>query len=52
MLTKRPYFCSSNYMLKMSDYKKDDWCDVIDCLYYNFIDKHIKILKENYSTVN
>jgi deoxyribodipyrimidine photolyase-related protein len=50
MMMTRPYFASSNYILKMSNYKKDDWCIIFDSLYYNFINKHQKILKKNYST--
>ncbi len=26
----------------MSDYKKGEWCDVVDGLYWRFIDKHRK----------
>jgi deoxyribodipyrimidine photolyase-related protein len=36
----KPYICGSNYLLKMSDYGKGDWCDVVDGLYWRFIDKH------------
>ena len=36
----KPYICGSNYLLKMSDYKRGDWCDVVDGLYWRFIDKH------------
>ena len=50
MMMTRPYFSSSNYILNMSDYKKDVWCALWDTLYYNFIYTHRKILKMNYST--
>ena len=50
MIMTRPYLCSSNYILKMSNYKKDKWCDVLNSLYYNFINKHQKYLKTNYAT--
>lgn len=50
MIMTRPYLCSSNYILKMSNYKKDKWCDVLNSLYYNFINKHQKYLKKNYAT--
>ena len=50
IMMTRPYFASSNYILKMSNYKKDDWCIILDSLYYNFINQHQKILKINYST--
>ena len=36
----KPYICGSNYLLKMSDYKKGDWCETVDGLYWRFIDKH------------
>jgi deoxyribodipyrimidine photolyase-related protein len=36
----KPYICGSNYLLKMSDYKKGPWCDVMDGLYWRFIDKN------------
>ena len=43
----RPYFSSSNYITKMSDYKKDElW----DALYYNFINSHQKMLSKIYAT--
>jgi deoxyribodipyrimidine photolyase-related protein len=50
LIMTRPYFCSSNYILKMSNYKKGDWCELLDILYYNFINHHKKYLKSNYST--
>lgn len=36
----KPYICGSNYLLKMSDYKKGAWCDVVDGLYWSFISDH------------
>ena len=36
----KPYICGSNYLRKMSDYGKGEWCDVVDGLYWRFIDKH------------
>lgn len=47
-LTK-PYFSSSNYIIKMSDYSpKDNWRITFDALFYNFINKHKNYLKKNY----
>jgi len=34
----KPYVCSSNYLRKMSDFPKGDWCDIFDGLYWKFID--------------
>jgi deoxyribodipyrimidine photolyase-related protein len=50
IIMTRPYFCSSNYILKMSDYKKDKWCSILNNLYYNFINTHKKYLASNYAT--
>ena len=36
----KPYICGSNYLLKMSDYPKGPWCEVVDGLYWRFIDRH------------
>jgi deoxyribodipyrimidine photolyase-related protein len=46
---RRPYICSSNYILKMSNYKKDVWCDIINKKYHNFLIKNKKkLLKYKY----
>jgi deoxyribodipyrimidine photolyase-related protein len=46
MMTK-PYMSGSNYVLKMSWYKKDDWCDIWDGLYWGFIETHKASLVRN-----
>ncbi len=43
----KPYSCGSNYILKMSNYKKDDWCDVVDGLYWMFMSENISFFKSN-----
>lgn len=43
----KPYICGSNYILKMSDYKKGDWCDVMDGLYWRFVDKNRSFFAKN-----
>ncbi len=43
----KPYICGSNYLLKMSNYKKGAWCDTVDGLYWRFIDKHRKFFAGN-----
>jgi deoxyribodipyrimidine photolyase-related protein len=50
LLMTRPYFSSSNYILKMSNYKKGAWCNILNNLFYNFIRVHTKYLSKNYST--
>ncbi len=43
----KPYICGSNYLLKMSDIKKGDWCDVVDGLYWRFVANNRKELSAN-----
>ncbi len=51
IMMTRPYFSSSNYIVKMSTYKKDGkWDRIWDCLYYNFIDKNYDMIRHNYAT--
>lgn len=37
LMTTKPYCSSSNYILKMSNFKKGDWCQIWDGLYWRFI---------------
>ena len=43
----KPYSCGSNYILKMSNYKKDAWCDIVDGLYWMFMSDNISFFKSN-----
>lgn len=43
----KPYICGSNYLLKMSDYKKGEWCDEMDALYWSFIDTNRDYFSKN-----
>lgn len=43
----KPYISGSNYILKMSDYKKGDWCDVWDGLFWRFIGNHSAFFSKN-----
>lgn len=36
-ITTKPYVSGSNYIIKMSDYKKDGWAEIWDALYWRFI---------------
>ena len=40
LFATKPYICGSNYLLRMSDYRKGGWCEVVDGLYWRFIDRH------------
>ena len=43
----KPYSCGSNYLLKMSNYKKGPWCDVVDGLYWKFMSDNKKFFASN-----
>ena len=43
----KPYICGSNYLLKMSDFKRGPWCEILDGLYWRFIDKHRGFFSSN-----
>ncbi len=47
IFSTKPYICASSYMLRMSNYKKGDWCDVVDGLYWSFVDKNLKFFASN-----
>lgn len=47
LFATKPYISGSNYILKMSDYKKGDWCEVWDGLYWRFISKNRAFFEKN-----
>lgn len=60
-MVTRPYFSSSNYLIRMSNIKKSTkfplisgykWYEIWDILYYNFIRKNKRFLATNYATAN
>lgn len=44
----KPYISGSNYVIKMSDYKKGEWSDIWDGLFWRFIGKHAAFFSKNY----
>jgi deoxyribodipyrimidine photolyase-related protein len=47
--TTKPYFSSSNYILKMSNFANDpEWTEKWDALYWNTVDRIRDTLKRNY----
>ena len=45
----KPYIAGSNYIIKMSDYSKgSDWCEIMDGLYWKFIDDNRDLFSSNY----
>ncbi len=43
----KPYICGSNYLLKMSDFPRGDWCDIVDGLYWRFVANNLSELQGN-----
>jgi len=48
LMSTKPYISGSNYLIKMSDYKKGKWQLIWDGLFWRFIDKHRNSLRKNY----
>jgi deoxyribodipyrimidine photolyase-related protein len=46
-MSTKPYISGSNYLMKMSDYKKGDWQLIWDGLFWRFMDKHRKFFLSN-----
>ena len=44
----KPYLSGSNYIRKMSDFKKGDWCEVWDGLFWTFVEDHRDFFLKNY----
>ncbi len=44
----KPYISGSNYIHKMSDWKKDEWSEIWDALFWRFIGKHRTFFAKNY----
>jgi deoxyribodipyrimidine photolyase-related protein len=47
LMATKPYISGSNYILKMSDYPKGDWCATWDALYWGFIHEHRAMFSKN-----
>jgi|SaaInlStandDraft_1057018.scaffolds.fasta_scaffold48800_2 deoxyribodipyrimidine photolyase-related protein len=47
LMTTKPYLSGSNYVLKMSDFRRGPWCDVWDALYWRFVDRHVDFFSGN-----
>jgi len=47
LMSTKPYTCGSNYILKMSNYKRGDWCDTLDGLYWSFTESNREFYQSN-----
>ncbi|MFK8082523.1 MAG: cryptochrome/photolyase family protein [Granulosicoccus sp.] len=46
-ITTKPYFSGSNYVLKMSNFKKGEWSEIWDALFWRWIIRNSDALKGN-----
>ena len=47
IFSSKPYICGSSYIMKMMNFKKGEWNDVMDGLYWRFINKNRKFFLKN-----
>ncbi len=43
----KPYICGSSYFMKMMDFKKGNWCNIMDGLYWRFIKRNRTFFLKN-----
>jgi len=49
-MVTQPYISASSYILGMSHYQKDIWCDIWDGLFWGFVENHKELLSKNPQT--
>ncbi len=47
IFSTKPYICGSSYFMKMMNFKKGPWNDIMDGLYWRFINKNRNFFKKN-----
>jgi deoxyribodipyrimidine photolyase-related protein len=47
LMSTKPYISSSNYIMKMSDYKKGSWQQIWDGLFWRFMHVHRDVMGTN-----
>ena len=48
LMSTKPYISGSNYILKMSNYKKGQWSGIWDALYWEFINSNRQFFLKNH----
>ena len=46
-MSTKPYISGSNYILKMSNYQKNDWSEIWDGLFWRFLNTHRSFFLSN-----
>ena len=47
IMSTKPYISGSNYLKKMSDYSTENWGEIWDSLFWNFIAKNQEFFRKN-----
>ena len=47
LMATKPYISGSSYVLKMSNFKKGNWCESWDSLFWHFMNKHRNFFLSN-----
>ncbi len=47
IFSTKPYICGSSYFLKMMDFNRGTWCEIMDGLYWRFISRNKKFFLAN-----
>ena len=47
LMATKPYISGSSYVLKMSNFKKGNWCETWDSLFWHFMNKHRNFFLSN-----
>ncbi|MCX7735416.1 MAG: cryptochrome/photolyase family protein [Candidatus Kapabacteria bacterium] len=47
LMSTKPYISGSNYLMKMSDFKKGDWQRIWDSLFWSFLNVHRDFFTQN-----
>ena len=47
IFSSKPYICGSSYFMKMMNFKRGTWNDIMDGLYWRFINKNRKFFLKN-----
>ena len=47
LMSTKPYISGSNYIIKMSDYKKGEWSDIWDALFWRFMNTKREFFLKN-----
>ena len=47
IFSTKPYICGSSYIMKMMNFPKGEWNDIMDGLYWRFINKNRNFFQQN-----